>query len=169
MRKKKNYQKENLEKLDQIIENTKPRKEKPYVKIGIIVGIIASLMAILGIPSIKGYLEEHRQEQAEEYNNIGLEYFNQGDYDEAIEYFDKAIAMEKYDIEDMDVCYHNRGRVYSEKGEYQKAVEDYTSALSINEKAKYFSDRSLAYERLGENIKAYEDAVRAAVGILGGN
>lgn len=169
MRKKKNYQKENLEKLDQIIENTKPRKEKPYVKIGIIVGIIASLMAILGIPSIKGYLEEHRQEQAEEYNNIGLEYFNQGDYDEAIEYFDKAIAMEKYDIEDMDVCYHNRGRAYSEKGEYQKAVEDYTSALSISEKAKYFSDRSLAYERLGENIKAYEDAVRAAVGILGGN
>lgn len=169
MKKRKNYQKENLDKLDQIIENTKPQKEKPYVKIGIIVGIVASLMAILGIPSIKDYLEEHRQEQAEEYNNIGLEYFNQGDYDEAIEYFNKAIAMEKYDIEDMDVCYYNRGRAYSGKGEYQKAVEDYTSALSINEKAKYFSDRSLAYERLGENVKAYEDAVRAAMGILGGD
>lgn len=157
---------EEIEVLKKIAENTKPQKEKLHVKINEIVAIILAVMSIIGIPSVINLVNTTYQERAEDYNNTGLEFYNQGDYETAISYYDKAIDLEKHDIENMDVCYYNRGRAYYQLGNYEQALSDYTSALNIKERGKYYSDRSVTYEKLGDMDNAYQDSMKSIMSMF---
>lgn len=163
MSRKKRGKDKYLEKLQKIAENTTPKKEKLIVKVSFLVAIVASVMAILGLPSINQFFHNLYQQKAEQYNNEGLALFNQGKYEEAIQYYDQSIALERHGIENMDSCYFNRGYAYYKLGDYEKAIEDYTAALNIAEKSKYYSHRGLAYAKIGDNQNAYEDDFRAAM------
>lgn len=157
---RKNYRKnQTIEELRKIAENTKPQKEKAYVRIGTIAALIVACMTITGLPSLKQAVQNHYQQKAEAYNNIGLELYNQGKYEEAIEYYNKAVELEKHNIEEMDICYYNRGRAYYGIGMYEQAIQDYTSALNINERSKYYSSRSKTYEKIGDMESAYSDTL----------
>ena len=90
------------------------------------------------------------QEQKKEQNNVadslfaihynlGLEYFEQQRYNDAIESYNKAI---EYRENDADV-YNNRGNAKGKIYQYKEAVADFDKALSLDSK------HSLAYSNRG--------------------
>jgi len=58
------------------------------------------------------------------YGNI---YYNEGDYDRAIESYQKALDTPGYDTPGMAL--NNLGLAYSKKGDYDRAIESYQKAL----------------------------------------
>jgi tetratricopeptide (TPR) repeat protein len=64
------------------------------------------------------------------YNDIGAYLIEQGKWDEAIPWFEKAIRAPRYDAR----CYpqFNLGRVYEHKREWRKAKACYASAIELN-------------------------------------
>ena len=75
--------------------------------------------------------------------------------------YDQAIADDPDDPEN----WHLRGLYYSEREEYGRAVDDYTKALELvtgdGNAAEIYSDRGLAWARLGDDERAMADFDRA--------
>ena len=95
---------------------------------------------------------------SETYFKRGVNYLEQGKYEQAIGNFNKAIELNpKYAN-----AYYNRGVAYYSKGEYDKAIADYTKAIELNPKfAKAYNDRGIAYKNKGEYDKAIADYTKA--------
>ena len=121
------------------------------------------------------------------YNYLGVIYNEKGDYDRAIEYFDKVIEQYPEDNE----AYFNLGDTYSDSGEYGKARECYSKAMeleidygewqndpdknrneeeiarynrvidSIPEASKAYNNRGRCYENLGNRKAAKQDYMKA--------
>lgn len=130
--------------------------------------IVAAVCGVLGFTARDVYhktVGRDWQKMAEEYNNEGLNCFNHGDYDQAIELYTKAIDLEKKGIDDIEVCYYNRGRAYYKQGDNKKAIGDFTQAISIKPKSKYYFDRAEAYEAAGEAENALNDRLKGAVSL----
>ena len=53
---------------------------------------------------------------------------NEGEYDNAIHIFTKAIEINPIFAD----AYNNRGLAYSDKGQFDHAIKDYTKAIEIN-------------------------------------
>jgi len=89
------------------------------------------------------------------YRNIGITYRRMGEYETAIEYFDKAITLNPADIQN---DYINRGNARSGLRQYDMALADYEKALEIkpNNGAAVFN-RGIVYERLGRTDEAISD------------
>ncbi len=89
------------------------------------------------------------------YNNLGLAYNNKGDYEKAIEYYQKALEIEESklgrDHPDTALSYINLGTAYSNEGDYGKAIENYQKALEITESklGKDHPDTAASYNNLG--------------------
>ena len=83
------------------------------------------------------YSPDH-PDTATSYNNIGLVYDEQGDYDKALEYYGKALDIWERvlgpDHPDTATSYNNIGLVYDSQGDYDKALEYYGKALDIKER-----------------------------------
>lgn len=125
-----------------------------------IITSITTFCTVTGI-TVSSLLEKDWQAIAEEYNNDGLELYNLGKYEEAIALYDKAIALEGKGIRDIEVCYYNRGKAYFRLANYQKAIGDYTIAIQFSPKPKYYSDRAIAYEMIGDLENAMLDNLKA--------
>ncbi len=92
-------------------------------------------------------------EQAREFNRAGKAYTRRGDYDQAIEMFEKAIALQP----DNPGYYSNLGLAFEEAGYYARAVEAYEKAASLNPRAAsypYYQGR--VYEKMGRLRDALE-------------
>jgi len=84
--------------------------------------------------SLKG---ENHQDVAQDYDNIGVAYKGMGEYDRAIEYYRKAIAiLEGISPEHilLPAPYNHIGIAYGYKGDYRRAVEYHEKALRIQRK-----------------------------------
>ena len=72
------------------------------------------------------------------YNNIANVYYNQGQYDKALGYYDKAFTIreETLGVRSTSVAtvYNNLANVYYDKGNYEDALSHYKKALEIWEK-----------------------------------
>ena len=92
------------------------------------------------------------------YNNRGIAYSDMGQYDRALEDYNKVIAMNPY----YSRVYNNRGVVYSRQGRYDMAIEDFSKAIDLN---PYFYDaynnRGVAFDKAGRFEKAMEDFQKA--------
>ncbi|CAF0721196.1 unnamed protein product [Adineta steineri] len=101
------------------------------------------------------------------HNQRGLVRCNQGDYETAISYYEKALAvLQKYlpsDHPSLTASYNNIGSVYDKTGEYSKALSYYEKALEICQKTLPSNHHSLAtlynnigsvYDKIGEYSKA---------------
>ena len=81
------------------------------------------------------------QDFASLYINLGAAYDSKGDYDEAIEYFQKALKINLKMLgpehPDVAVIYNNLGLAYTGKGEYIKAIEYLQKALKIDLKCPF--------------------------------
>ncbi len=64
------------------------------------------------------------------YNDIGAYLIEKGQWEEAIEWFQRALHAPRYE----SYCFphYNLGRVYDRKGKFQLALKEYKSALSEN-------------------------------------
>ncbi|CAF0730650.1 unnamed protein product [Adineta steineri] len=114
-------------------------------------------------------------EQAHYYNRLGGIYLNQGDYEKAIRYCEKALEIRKKTLSanhpDLAFSYNNIGSVCDEMGEYSQALLAHEKALEIREKtlpsnhpdlATSYNNIGLVYMNMGEYSKAlsfYEKAL----------
>ena len=95
---------------------------------------------------------------AKAYYKRGLAYWNNGEYDRAIEEYTQAITLNSQYAE----AYNNRGIIYKKKEEYDRAIADYTQAITLNSKyAKAYNNRGLAYADQGEYDRAIADYTQA--------
>ena len=118
-----------------------------------------------------GYLEQAillDQNYGSAYNNLGLAYENKGDYDKAIEYFQKSlkINLKKLGSEHPNVAlnYNNLGFACDGKGDYDEAIEYYKKSLEMNLKKLGPEHPSVArdYNNLGDSSRIkgdYDEAI----------
>lgn len=83
--------------------------------------------------------------------NAGISYFNQEQYDNAIIWFDKALAAGDLIPDHKRLAHLDRGLAYRTKGETQKAIADFTSAIAAQPRdLQAYKQRSAAYLDLGD-------------------
>ena len=85
----------------------------------------------------------------------GLAYSNKASYDQAIQDFDKAVALKP----DTPEAFNNRGLAYEQKGDFDRAIQDYDQAIRLQPTyASAFNNRGLIYaERKGDHDRAIRD------------
>ena len=107
--------------------------------------------------------------EASTYSNVGVTYYNMGNYQTALDYEEKALNMygnivgESHHL--VATVYNNIGIIYSRIGDYRKTIHFYEKALAIDnmfpdkylsEKADLLNNLGIAYSGLGDNKKALE-------------
>jgi tetratricopeptide (TPR) repeat protein len=107
-------------------------------------------------------------EKAIYYNNLGHIKDNQGDYEKAIEYYEKALAIWQKTLSPNDpmlaTSYGNIGAVYKNMGDYTRALSVLQKALEISQKTLFVNHPSLAnsYSNIGsvhDNMGEYSKAL----------
>jgi tetratricopeptide (TPR) repeat protein len=76
---------------------------------------------------------ELRNDKASAHNNLGLSYFENEDFEEALNYFTKAISFEQHSFH-----YNNRGLAYYHIGKLEEAKRDYDEAIHKNPEDPFF-------------------------------
>jgi len=78
-----------------------------------------------------------------EYHNLANDYYKIGEFDKAIEHYNKALELRP----DLLETYFNRGLAYTRKGMYDKALEDLNKVIELNPNlAEAFYTRGLVHE-----------------------
>ena len=103
------------------------------------------------------------------FNNMAVVYQAQGDYEKALEYYEKAQAIKEKvlgkDHPSTAGTYNNMAGVYEDKGDYEKALEYYEKAQAIREKvlgkehpstATTYNNMAVVYQAQGDYEKALE-------------
>lgn len=114
---------------------------------------------------------------------IGNAYFSMGQYEKAIEYYEKALAsdLKTYGSDHPDVAtnWNSQGMVYFSMGHYERAVKHYDNALALTFKTDRnehidvgmeWNRLALEYNKLGKSKKAlecYEKALKIFEALLG--
>ncbi len=99
------------------------------------------------------YTENHS-----ELNETGNQYFEQGDYEQAIGYYNQAIAQTQMNY----VYFFNRGFAYLNLGKYYEAITDLSRSIEINDQyPKSWNKRGEAKSKLGDYKNALNDYQQA--------
>ncbi|MFH1055865.1 MAG: AAA family ATPase [Candidatus Altiarchaeota archaeon] len=78
-----------------------------------------------------------------EYHNLANDYYKIGEFDKAIEHYNKALELRP----DLLETYFNRGLAYTRKGLYDKAMEDLNKVIELNPNlAEAYYTRGLIHE-----------------------
>ncbi|GAB5466682.1 MAG: hypothetical protein Kapaf2KO_21180 [Candidatus Kapaibacteriales bacterium] len=103
--------------------------------------------------------------EATSYNNLGVNYMNQSDYPQALEYYGRALKINEYlgDKKEIATNLGNMGIVYQNQSDYPKALEYYHRALDLHEKlggkskiAIGLGNIGIVYHRQSNHPKALE-------------
>ncbi len=88
------------------------------------------------------------------YNNMGLAYYNKGDYQKAIENYQKALRS----FPSYSLCYENLARAYEAINSFQVAIESYNKSITYapNYPTPHFSLARL-YIKLNRNDDAAQE------------
>ncbi len=86
------------------------------------------------------------------YNNIGNDYYDLGEYDDAFFYFTQShhIASAARDTFRMLVALHNVGRVFKELGQYDRAMDHLLLSKKMSEQQKDTEGIPYAYDEIGD-------------------
>ena len=99
------------------------------------------------------------------YNNLGVAYYNLGDFLQAIECYRQSlsIAKEEGDRAGEGGAYNNLGVAYYDLGDFLQSIECYTQSLSIAkeqgdraEEGRAYNNVGVAYYNLGDSQQAIE-------------
>ena len=88
----------------------------------------------------------------------GYDYYLNGEYDKAIEYYNKAIShwYKKVSV------YHDRGLAKAHKGDYDGAIRDYTRAIELEpNRIEAYINRGNARDKKGDHDGAIADYTKA--------
>ncbi len=100
-----------------------------------------------------------RSTLARTYRNIGITLKNNGQYNQAIENYNKALSLKPLDPWD---DYINRGNAWSEKGDYTRAFSDYKKALEVKPNyGEVYYNRGIVFEKQGDYKSAILEFKRA--------
>lgn len=84
----------------------------------------------------------------------GVAYFNDGEYEQAVDSLDDAIRFNSVDSE----AHRYRGRARSKLGRRQAALDDLSRAIDLDPTlALAYDDRGVVYQTLGQHQRAIED------------
>ncbi len=85
-------------------------------------------------------------------NNLAMMYFHAGNYDDALDLIQKAVALG-----DSADCEYNLGSIYLEKNQPDNALQAFQKAVSMRPNdAAIFNNMALAYEKLGKKQEAMD-------------
>jgi len=91
---------------------------------------------------------------------LGIAYNDEGNYDKAIECYQKAITIDP----DYADAYYNLGLAYKDKGNYDKAIECWQKAIDINpDNAVTYNNMGLAYYSKGWETSAADYLYQAGM------
>jgi tetratricopeptide (TPR) repeat protein len=100
------------------------------------------------------WLGEKHPEAANSYNNVGIIYESQGRYAEALQHFQKALAIRLAAFgennPDVATSYHNIGVVYKQQRRYTEALQHFQKALAI--RLAVFGENHPYVARIYKNI-----------------
>ena len=88
---------------------------------------------------------------ATSFNMQGVSLMNQGNYEKALEYYSKSLAI-KEDIDDkkgMAVSCNNIGNIYFYQGDYEKSLEYYSKSLAIRKEIGDKKGMGSSYNNIG--------------------
>jgi tetratricopeptide (TPR) repeat protein len=92
------------------------------------------------------------------YANRGATYLKQGQYQQAISDYSRAIELDPKNA----VTYSNRGGGYFELGKYQEAVADHTKAIELDpNQGGYYTSRGNSYHLMKDYQRAFADCDKA--------
>ena len=92
------------------------------------------------------------------YGNRGLTYWELGDFEKALDDFQKSIEINPQYMP----SYYNRAGVFHALGDHEAAIKDYTRALEIKPNDVWsYNNRGLVYSRIGDFEKAIADFNKA--------
>ncbi len=90
---------------------------------------------------------------AAQWNNKGLEFYNSGEYNKAIECLNKAIELNPA----LDMAFCNLGATYNLLGNYEKAAEYLNEAVKLNSQNDFaWNNLGLLYKQQGKYNQAVE-------------
>ena len=95
-----------------------------------------------------------------QYYNQGVDKYNAGNYQGAIDDYTKAIDVDPQNA----YAYYNRGKAKYDLLDYQGAIADYTKAIEINpQHAVAYDNRCYTRNSLGDHKGAISDCNKAIV------
>ncbi len=101
-------------------------------------------------------------------NNLGMFNWNNGNFQEALDYFFQALEMNRINtpnnIQGESVYLNNIGLIYQELKQYDKALEYHYRALKIREDIRLESEQAISLSNIGvcyDNLSKYEEAVQS--------
>ncbi len=131
----------------------------------------------------KSFNKSEHEDYATLLNNIGSVYDKIGDYNKALEFYEKAINIREKVLgtehPDTATSYNNIGGVYMAISDYNKALEFYEKAINVKIKllgtehpdtATSYNNIGLLYKNMGDYNKAlefYEKALNIREKVLG--
>jgi tetratricopeptide (TPR) repeat protein len=105
------------------------------------------------------YAKTIRELTADEWFEKGYSFIISGDYQNALDAFNKVIELNPTKNEG---AYFNRGFAYGKLGNYKQAIRDFDKAIEINPKASgTYQTRGASYKLLGNNNQAIRDYDKA--------
>ena len=100
------------------------------------------------------FLKEKKQLQLKDYSLVGEIFLKKGEYDNALNFFNKFLYKYYNDIEAL----HNRGYTYLQLSEYEKAIQNFDSAILYQpDFASAYTNRALAKIRLRLLDEGFQD------------
>jgi tetratricopeptide (TPR) repeat protein len=102
------------------------------------------------------------------YHRLGSTKYHQGKYQEAIKFYEKAIAIRQQSLPpnhpDLAMSYNNIGNVYTTMGMYPKALSSHEKALEIRQQSLLptHPDLAMSYDSIGSvsyYMKEYSEAL----------
>ena len=119
-----------------------------------------TIITITLIIFMAGCASTARDQRAAELINLGMTYANNGQYDFAMEKFNRAIKINP----DCAKAYNDRGNVFFMRGEFDLAIREYIKAIDLDPSfAKAYSNLGFAHfekKQYTKAIKHYTSAIK---------
>lgn len=129
----------------------------------IVILLVVLVLAVVGI--VVGFLIKNnmeREAQQLSYRQEGIAYYEQGEYEKALEAFQNALedSLGKINELEMDTCFY-KARTQYELGDKEGALETYNAVIAFNENPKAYFLRGNLYYSMEEEEKAIADYKKA--------
>ncbi|MEH2070782.1 MAG: tetratricopeptide repeat protein [Nostoc sp.] len=111
-------------------------------------------------PNVESFLHSREEDLNLLYIKSGDEYFEKGEYKNAIASYNQALIINYSDAD----LYYKRGLAHYQIGDYEAAIADYSQVIQINiYDAKSYNKRGIALYQIGrieEAVNDYTQAIR---------